>query len=261
MPDANMISRKQSSHARQQFPRKAKPNESTVLDTSVTRLELTERSVNILKHRDRDVSSPTVTNSDVKQFEFVTLTSQPTTNTTRATSRTDDQENPLSPTEISICGPLAPINTWQPIHNDGPRLRIFSPMTSSLDPFNSLAIKLGPMSEDLLVHYNTKYTLNCVAINAESNFFLFVKTDPALFHSILYLVALHRDMWIINERLRGGFVFDDVTIAAVAMLVNKKNINGRYELSKMHMQGLEQMVETRGGPQNLSGVFQRIVTW
>jgi hypothetical protein len=29
----------------------------------------------------------------------------------------------------------------------------------------------------------------------------------------------------------------------------------------MHMQGLKQMVQTRGGPQNLSGVFRRVVTW
>lgn len=67
-----------------------------------------------------------------------------------------------------------------------------------------------------------------------------MRTDDALFHSILYLVALHRDMRyglsessvslyhggeafrIINERLRNGLVFDDVTIAAVAMLVNKE---------------------------------------
>ncbi len=82
--------------------------------------------------------------------------------------------------------------------------------------------------------------MNSVAINAECNFFSFVKTDPALFHSILYLVALHRDLWyglvdspeclyhgseafrIINERLQNNFAFDDVTIAAVAMLVNKE---------------------------------------
>lgn len=82
--------------------------------------------------------------------------------------------------------------------------------------------------------------MNSIAINAEGNFFSFVKTDPALFHSILYLVALHRDIYygladspiclyhgseafrIINERLENNFVFDDVTIAAVAMLVNKE---------------------------------------
>lgn len=86
--------------------------------------------------------------------------------------------------------------------------------------------------------------MNSVAINAESNFFSFVKIDPALFHSILYLVALHRDIWyglvdspiclyhgseafrIINDRLQKSVVFDDATIAAVAMLVNKEVSSG-----------------------------------
>lgn len=82
--------------------------------------------------------------------------------------------------------------------------------------------------------------MNSIAINAERDFFSFVKTDPALFHSILYLVALHRDFQysltdspaclyhgseafrIINDRLENNVVFDDVTIGAVAMLVNKE---------------------------------------
>lgn len=83
--------------------------------------------------------------------------------------------------------------------------------------------------------------MNSVAINAEGNFFSYVKTDAALFHSILYLVALHSDLQygltdspaclyhggqafrLINERLGDpGGVFNDMTIAAVAMLVNKE---------------------------------------
>lgn len=83
--------------------------------------------------------------------------------------------------------------------------------------------------------------MNSVAVNAEGDFFSYVKTDPALFHSILYLVALHYDLRygqedspvclyhggeafrVINERLADvNGVFSDQTIGAVAMLVNKE---------------------------------------
>ncbi|KAH7351275.1 fungal-specific transcription factor domain-containing protein [Rhexocercosporidium sp. MPI-PUGE-AT-0058] len=166
---------------------------------------------------------------------------------------------------------------WQPRKTLNPAFALSS---GSLDPFDSLSIRLGPLSERLLVHYNTEYTMNSVAINAEGDFFHHVKKDPALFHSILYLVALHSDLKyglvdspaclyhgsqafrLINERLRDcSGTFSDVTIAAVAMLVNKENLNGRYELSEMHKQGLEKMVRVRGGVHHLQGVFRRIVTW
>jgi hypothetical protein len=83
--------------------------------------------------------------------------------------------------------------------------------------------------------------MNSVAINAEGDFFSYVKTDLALFHSILYLVALHYDLRygqgdspvclyhggeafrVINERLADvNGVFSDQTIGAAAMLVNKE---------------------------------------
>ncbi|KUJ17967.1 uncharacterized protein LY89DRAFT_732670 [Mollisia scopiformis] len=342
MPDSSATSRMQSSHIRQRLPRRAKANNSpSIDDATVTGPELTERSVNILKHRE-SMAESNLSRRDVKQFEFVTLTSQPTMITTRQTSKTvrkqamndylrkqnrqattgivetvesvqleepsrykgkfkldtwshktktkailarrtklSHDESPSANEEsLPTIGSWAPsslarVTAWQPIERDDLLPRIFSPSTSSIDPFDTLAIRLGPLSENLLVHYNTEYTMNSVAINAESNFFSFVKTDPALFHSILYLVSLHRDIWyglvdspislyhgseafrIINERLENNFIFDDVTIAAVAML----NLNGRYDLSKMHMQGLKQMIQTRGGPPSLSGVFRRIVTW
>jgi len=87
----------------------------------------------------------------------------------------------------------------------------------------------------------TTYTMNSVAVNAERDFFSYVKVDPALFHSILYLVALHFDLSygvqdsavclyhggeafrVINERLADiDGVLSDQTIGAVAMLVNKE---------------------------------------
>lgn len=83
--------------------------------------------------------------------------------------------------------------------------------------------------------------MNSVAVNAEGDFFSYVKTDPALFHSILYLVALNYDLRhgvqdsavclyhggeafrAINERIADtDEVFSNQTIGAVAMLVNKE---------------------------------------
>ena len=88
---------------------------------------------------------------------------------------------------------------------------------------------------------NTSYSMNSVAINAEGDFFKHAKTDPALLHAILYLVALHYDLKygildspeslyhggeafrMINERLSHvDAEFSDMTIAAVAMLVTKE---------------------------------------
>ncbi|TVY46211.1 hypothetical protein LCER1_G009186, partial [Lachnellula cervina] len=148
-----------------------------------------------------------------------------------------------------------------------------------LDPFNSFVVPLVSSSDRILQYYHTSYSMNSHAINPEGNFFGYASTDPAMLHSVLYLVALHRELKhgilgsrdglhhgaeafrIINERLQGNESFSDMTIAAVAMLANKENMNGNYDISKMHMRGLGKMIETRGGVQKLPGVFLRIVTW
>ncbi|KAK0102277.1 hypothetical protein ONS95_005899 [Cadophora gregata] len=56
-------------------------------------------------------------------------------------------------------------------------------------------------------------------------------------------------------------MLSDATIAAVAMLVKKENLNGRYRLSEIHKNGLEKMIHLRGGVYALQGVFRRIVAW
>jgi hypothetical protein len=85
------------------------------------------------------------------------------------------------------------------------------------------------------------YTTNSLAINPDSTIFSTAAADAALFHSLLYLVALHFDvkrgmsesqeslhhggkaLSIINERL-GSSKHDisDSTISSVALLVNKE---------------------------------------
>ena len=82
--------------------------------------------------------------------------------------------------------------------------------------------------------------MNSIAINPNGDFFSQARSDSALFHSVLFLVALHHDLLsgnndssqslyhggkafqIINERLGAAEAFSDMTIAAVAILANKE---------------------------------------
>ncbi|KAM3066818.1 hypothetical protein ACMFMG_011889 [Clarireedia jacksonii] len=151
---------------------------------------------------------------------------------------------------------------------------------SRLDPFDSLAVVLDARSERLLDHYQTMYTTNSIAINSDGTFFSTAAADAAMLHSILYLIALHYDikrgmaesheslhhggeaLSIINKRLRDSETdIRDSTISSVALLVNKENLAGKYDVAVVHMQGLQKMVSLRGGVENLKGIHQRIVAW
>lgn len=69
---------------------------------------------------------------------------------------------------------------------------------------------------------------------------------------------------IINERLGDPVLStSDVTIGAVTLLVLFENQEGNTELSNIHMDGLEKMVNLRGGVEalGLSGVLRRKVLW
>lgn len=170
-------------------------------------------AVNVPKYQ------PNGSNSDSKTFEFVTLTSEPTTTRLRETSKTvrkqamhdylrkqnrqavsgivevvestkleepsrykskfkldtwshktktkaiiarqAKESNHAAPTVQEDLMPsnssttsreLLIVGSWRPIERDAQFQRIFSPSASSLDPFDSLAINLGPHSEKLLVH-------------------------------------------------------------------------------------------------------------
>jgi hypothetical protein len=111
-------------------------------------------------------------------------------------------------------------------------------MCKALYFISSASEKLQTLTACSLDH--TSYSLNSHAINPDGNFFGHARADPAMLHSVLYLVALHRDLKyrisgprdglhhgaeafrIINERLQANESFSDMTIAAVAMLANKE---------------------------------------
>lgn len=82
MATTNRVSRKEVPYARQRLPGRAKGRSGNpIMDIEVTGLEPTERNVNIPKHQ------PNGSNSDSKTFEFVTLTSEPTTTRLREISK------------------------------------------------------------------------------------------------------------------------------------------------------------------------------
>lgn len=151
-----------------------------------------------------------------------------------------------------------------------PSPRLSFSFETGLDPFNALAVPLVSSSDRILQHCelpiclksaprlesskpaterevqtlihpdHTSYSMNSVAINPTGDFFSIARADEAILHSVLFLVALHRDLKrgisgsrdslhhggeafrIINERLQANERFSDGTIAAVAMLASKE---------------------------------------
>ncbi|KAL7813331.1 hypothetical protein V8C26DRAFT_405590 [Trichoderma gracile] len=149
----------------------------------------------------------------------------------------------------------------------------------SLDPFDSFALKLKPESLKLIYYYKQSYSRDFLDLNIGGGYCLFdAREHRALFHSILYLVALDFNLRrgftddigclyhsseafrLINEKIRNDII-EDATIAAVALVAAKENLGGMFDVSNMHMQGLKYMVDKRGGIANVQGIHRGVVTW
>ncbi|KAL6857329.1 hypothetical protein J3F83DRAFT_751282 [Trichoderma novae-zelandiae] len=149
----------------------------------------------------------------------------------------------------------------------------------SLDPFNSFALQLKPESLKLIYYYKQSYSRDFLDLNVGGGYCLFdAREHRALFHSILYLVALDFNLRrgfrddlgclyhsseafrLINEQIQNG-VIEDATVAAVALIAAKENLAGMFDVSHMHMQGLKCMVEKRGGIEMIQGIHRGVVMW
>ncbi|MCJ1399446.1 hypothetical protein MMC11_002648 [Xylographa trunciseda] len=175
-----------------------------------------------------------------------------------------------------------------------------APSTDKFDPFDALPIEVGPGFEALMLHCKSnkdgvlavetgcrvlvvlRPSINSLAINPEGNWFAYAAGDAALLHATLFLVALHRDLQLgaqlsssclyhrgevirtVNKRI-GALEreISDATIGAVAFLANFETMNGTLLASRLHMNGLRQMIALRGGLHTLgqSQVLQRVVIW
>ncbi|KAL7948157.1 hypothetical protein V8C42DRAFT_316828 [Trichoderma barbatum] len=149
----------------------------------------------------------------------------------------------------------------------------------SLDPFDSFSLKLKPESLKLVYYYKQSYVKDFLDLNVGGGYCLFdARKHCALFHSILYLVALDFNLRrgftddlgclyhsseafrLINEQIRNGII-EDATLAAVALIAAKENLAGMFDVSYMHMQGLKYMVQKKGGIQNIKGLHRGVIMW
>ncbi|KAF2490773.1 hypothetical protein BU16DRAFT_585149 [Lophium mytilinum] len=151
-----------------------------------------------------------------------------------------------------------------------------------LGVLNVLPIPLSPRTKELLYHYHHDFSQNSFAVNPDGSFFCFATSDGTLLNAILTMVAQHfhlshgmdetadvsyyrnEAIRMINQRLVvGDAPPDDTLVGSVALLANCETLNGSAEGSSIHMSGLAQMVQLRGGILAFgdNAVLQRVLTW
>ncbi|PTB65555.1 hypothetical protein BBK36DRAFT_1169268 [Trichoderma citrinoviride] len=146
------------------------------------------------------------------------------------------------------------------------------------DPFDSFQFPLGPEGERFLLYYQHAYSVNCIALNLTPECFYYVREEVAMFHAVMYLVSLDYNLRygfidspgslyhgreafrLINKGLEVG-VIRDTLIAAVSLIIARENIAGQFDQGKIHMKGLQLMVEHRGGIKNIVPGHRGVVTW
>ncbi|KAM0257752.1 hypothetical protein ACHAQJ_004203 [Trichoderma viride] len=154
-----------------------------------------------------------------------------------------------------------------------------SMLGATFDPFDAFNMDMKPAALKLIYYYKQSYVKDFLEINIGGGYCLFdVRENCALFHAILYLVALDYTLRrgfeddlgclyhsseafrLINEQIRSGNIKDS-TIAAVALMSTKENLAGMFDISYIHMQGLKDMVQKRGGIDNIEGLHRGVVMW
>ncbi|KAF4634190.1 hypothetical protein G7Y89_g3919 [Cudoniella acicularis] len=138
---------------------------------------------------------------------------------------------------------------------------------TAVEPFNAFPIKIEPYMLELLSSYTTSiyetmYTIEKhVNLNPAKDYWLpMAFQDAALLHAFIFcadghgtisqgrkegpaaVIHLRKAIQIVNERLRAPV--PSITDATIAVI-----LNGNHENWLVHMRGLEQMVQQRGGMQ------------
>jgi hypothetical protein len=65
--------------------------------------------------------------------------------------------------------------------------------------------------------------------------------------SIEAMRHLSRTFQLVNEKLSGGEALSDTTMAVVIVMTQYERLRGQHRQGLVHLEGLHQMVEMRGG--------------
>ncbi|KAL7892237.1 hypothetical protein HDV63DRAFT_398658 [Trichoderma sp. SZMC 28014] len=147
------------------------------------------------------------------------------------------------------------------------------------DPFDSFKVDMKPQALELIWCYQQNYIKELLELNAGGGYNLFdARENGALFHAILYLVSLDyilrrgfqdymgclyhssEAFRLINNQIRSGKI-EDSTIAAVAIISTKENLAGMFDISYIHMQGLKDMIQKRGGLDSIKAIHHGVILW
>ncbi|OKL63172.1 hypothetical protein UA08_01234 [Talaromyces atroroseus] len=136
-------------------------------------------------------------------------------------------------------------------------------LDGELDPFQSLPVHLT-RRDLMLLHRNASSAIR-TSVHADQfdvyrkRFAVAVGSHPS--EHIRYLL---QSISAVNESIaRSPNAIHDSTVATVACLANIENLCGIASHAAVHIQGLQRMVELRGGPDHLGmrGVLRRLVLW
>ncbi|RDW63271.1 hypothetical protein BP6252_10816 [Coleophoma cylindrospora] len=144
---------------------------------------------------------------------------------------------------------------------------------TAIEPFNAFPIKIEPYMLELLSSYTTfiyetMYTIEKhVNLNPARDYWLpMAFQDAALLHAFIFcayghstisqgrkespaaVIHLRKAIQIVNERLRAPVPsITDATIAVVCTFAHTEIFNCNHENWRVHMRGLKQMLQQRGG--------------
>ncbi|PMD37181.1 hypothetical protein L207DRAFT_514502 [Hyaloscypha variabilis F] len=156
-----------------------------------------------------------------------------------------------------------------------------SPEGSATDPFYTLPISDAGRSQFLTYHYQTVFAESDCPVNPRKDWIPFAMQDPALLHATLLfsawqLATLHGNLptpevmyhkeesirWLNKSLLKPNHIPTDSTIAVVACLTKVECLAANLSGIKLHMDGLETLVGSRGGIEALPDSNpRRLATW
>ncbi|PVH85817.1 hypothetical protein DL98DRAFT_568113 [Cadophora sp. DSE1049] len=148
--------------------------------------------------------------------------------------------------------------------SDHHQLSLF-PRRALVDPFQTLPVSDAGNTQFYIHYYDAVFSETSSPVNPRKEYLSFVMTDAALLHATLSHSAVRHNILhglpspdsvyhkakaiqIVNHRLRKPVPeCTDATITAVACLALFEQLTGSTSSAKLHMDGLEAMVNTRGG--------------